>query len=94
MTEKQKEELADLQKKQVAYRAVFCHPMGIEALRDLILFCKGGESTVPEDPNAPIDTHRMCTLEGRRQVMLRLNRFLNLTDEELLVIYASRPFKP
>jgi hypothetical protein len=50
-------------------------------LKDLAKFCRAHESTFHKDPRAH------AVMEGRREVWLRIQNQLNLTDEELWALY-------
>ena len=50
-------------------------------LRDLSIFCRATESTYHDDARK----HAMA--EGRREVWLRINEHLNLTEDQLFVLY-------
>ena len=52
-------------------------PTACEVLRDLADFCRANETT-----HGP-DIYDCKILEGRRQVWLRINEYLNLSTEEL-----------
>jgi hypothetical protein len=80
MIERAKQFLAS---RRGAYRAVF-DPQGVytsRVLRDLAKFCRANEST------AHPDTHAAARLDGRREVWLRIQQHLQLTDEQLWQLY-------
>lgn len=64
------------------YRAVFSNPIGQRVLADLAKFCRAHESTF----NADARLHAVA--EGRREVWLRIQRNLELTDEQLWGLYG------
>lgn len=67
-----------LSRKQ-AYERTF-DPNDIEnkyVLKDLAQFCRANETTFHEDPRVH------AVLEGRREVWLRIQKYLNLTPDEL-----------
>jgi hypothetical protein len=67
-----------LHSKKRAYETVFND--GIDAqivLKDLIQFCRANQTTFHEDPRL----HAL--IEGRREVWLRIQKYLNLTPDEL-----------
>ena len=66
---------------QRAYHMVFGSPDGKVVVADLIAFCFGRKSTF--DPDARVHARN----EGRREVLMRIGEFTNLTMEE---IYALR----
>lgn len=66
-----------LQSRRQAFVSVFDGPNGKTVLRDLAKFCRASESTF--HPDARIS----AVLEGRREVWLRIQEYLQLTDEEL-----------
>lgn len=67
--------------RRMKYRQTFKNPTGEQVLRDLAKFCYAHESTHHAEPGLS------DKLEGRRQVWLRIQQQLNLTDEELWTIY-------
>lgn len=58
-----------------------------EVMADLARFCRAQESTFHEDPRA----HAL--LEGRREVYLRIQDHLKLTEDEFLHKYARKDLK-
>lgn len=73
-------------KRRRTYRRVFDleNPDVQLILSDLLRFCKGAETTMHADERAS------AMLEGRRQVWLRLQHHLNLSEEELWAIYSRK----
>lgn len=75
-----------------AYCAVFLTqdervaPRAQEVLEDLARFCRANESCFHKDPRAH------AALEGRREVWLRIQQNLQLSDEQLAQIYS--PVQP
>lgn len=65
------------------YQLTFRAPPGQEVLKDLARFCRAHKSTFHEDPRA----HAM--LEGRREVWLRIQNHLNLTQSELWALHSG-----
>lgn len=66
-------------RRQYAYRSVF-HPKNVytvEVLADLARFCRSTESSFHSDPRL----HAL--IEGRREVWLRIERYLKLTPEQV-----------
>jgi hypothetical protein len=53
-------------------------------LEDLAKFCRAHESTFNPDER----THAL--LEGRKEVWLRLQQHLNMTEEELWLLYSRK----
>ena len=73
-----KEQLIDRSK---AYRNVFDTDEGEHLLKDLARFCRAHESTF-------VESQRLSdVLEGRREVWLRIQHHLKLTDEELWALH-------
>lgn len=54
-------------------------------LSDLAKFCRANDTTFHPDP------HIRCQLDGRREVWLRIQNHLKLTDDELFEIYGRKP---
>ncbi|NBN62056.1 Bbp19 family protein [Pannonibacter tanglangensis] len=69
-----------LQSRRQAYLSAFAGATGDTVLRDLAKFCRAHESTF--HPDARI----AAVLEGRREVWLRIQEHLQLTDEELYAL--------
>lgn len=67
-----------------AYRVIFDGPTGKEVLADLAKFCRANASTYHTDDK------RSNMLEGRREVFLRIQQHLNLTDQELWDLLDGR----
>lgn len=67
-----------------AYQATFMGPRAEEVLKDLARFCRAHEST------AHPDSHMAARLDGRREVWLRIQNHLRLTDDELWKLYNSK----
>jgi hypothetical protein len=72
-------------RRRTAYVKTFINPMGEEVLRDLAKFCRAHATTFHTDPRA----HALA--EGRREVWLRIQQHLNLTDDELWRLYGTQP---
>jgi len=67
-----------------AYKATYLNPPGQRVLKDLAKFCRALESTFNPDP------HIAAKLDGRREVFLRIQSHLQLTDDELWSLYGER----
>lgn len=61
----------------MAYSHVFAGPDAKLVLKDLAQFCRAEQTTFQEDPRL----HSL--LEGRREVWLRIQKYLNLSPDEL-----------
>ena len=60
-----------------AYRKTFSSVHGEAVLEDLARFCRANETTFLPDERASL------ILDGRREVWLRIQKHLHLTDDEL-----------
>ena len=73
-----------------SYRRVFQRDSvdAKEVLADLAKFCRAHEST--------FHMNHACSdrLDGRREVFLRIQHHLKLTDDELWQIYGRKPNQP
>jgi hypothetical protein len=58
-------------------------PVGADALIDLARFCYAHEPVWHSDPNVRI------ALEGRREVWLRIQKNLQLTDQQIWDLYLQ-----
>ena len=74
-----------LGERRYAYRATFKGPLAEVVLKDLARFCRAHKSTFHADPRA----HAVA--EGRREVWLRLQEHLRLTDDQLWDLYSGLP---
>lgn len=72
-----------LRQRQQAYQTTFLNPVGERVLQDLAKFCRATESTFHPDP------YRAAFLEGRREVWIRIQHHLQLTDEQMWEIYGK-----
>lgn len=68
-----------------SYRRVFAptNPDTLDVLADLAKFCRAHESTAHADP------HAAARLDGRREVWLRIQTHLRLTDDQLWLIHGG-----
>lgn len=66
------------------YKQVFGGPVGQEVLRDLASFCRAAETTFRPDPR------EHALLEGRREVFLRIAKYMNIPSEQIYEILAGR----
>jgi hypothetical protein len=57
-------------------------------LRDLAKFCRAHRSTYHSDPRM------QAVLEGRREVWLRIQEFLNLSDQQLFDLHQIKYVEP
>lgn len=68
-----------LTEKKKAFEFTFNDSVHAEiVLKDLAKFCRADKSTFHSDPRIH------AVLEGRREVWLRIQKYLNLTPEEIL----------
>lgn len=79
-----------LRTRRIAYQRTFLvegalAPYAEEVLKDLARFCRANDTTFHKDARAH------AVLEGRREVWLRIQRHLNLTDEQLYRLHAPVP---
>jgi len=79
---------AYLARRRTAFVKTFLSPFGDEVLRDLAKFCRANQSTFHADPRV----HAVA--EGRREVWLRIQQHLNLTDDQLWQIYGQTSAQP
>ena len=72
-------------RRKAAYQLAFNNPNGKQVLADLRRFCRATVSTA--------DVHNERTtylLEGRREVFLRIQAYLNLNDEDVYNLVEER----
>ena len=72
-------------RRQYAYRATFKGPLAEEVLQDLAKFCRANRTTFHEDARL----HAVA--EGRREVWLRIQNHLQLTEAELWELLSGEP---
>lgn len=70
-----------LARRREAYVQTFSGPVAQKVLADLARFCRASESTFHADPRV----HAVA--EGRREVWLRITKYLNLSTQELMEFY-------
>ena len=68
-----------------AYRVAFGSPAGQQVLADLAPFCRAAETCFHADPRIH------AALEGRREVWLRIQNFVHLTEDDILQLALRRP---
>ena len=66
------------------YKQVFGGPIAHWVLQDLSLFCRAAESTA-----VPGDRDKSLILAGRREVWLRIQQHLHLTEAQLYDLYGG-----
>lgn len=73
-------------KRSLAYRRVFRMDDvdSVIVLKDLAKFCRAHESTYHADPRIH------AAMEGRKEVWLRLQNYLNLNSEELYRLHMVK----
>ena len=76
-----------LRLRRTAYRVVFSTREGQTVLRDLAQFCFAHETTF--HPDAAV----AAALEGRREVWLRIQKHLQLDDEQLWAVQGGMPLQ-
>lgn len=77
-----------ISRRRNAYCKTFLTPYGDEVLKDLAKFCRAIETTYHTDPRVH------AALEGRREVWLRIQKHLQLTDEQLWAMHAPAAVQP
>jgi len=70
-------------RRRTSYVSTFRGPAGEDVLRDLAAFCRAHTSTANADP------HVAARLDGRREVWLRIQSYLNLPDDKLWDLYGK-----
>jgi len=86
---------------RAAYRALVAEPgkkadinAGRMAMEDLAEFCRADRSCVIFSKDGRVDTHATAVAEGRREVYLRIQQTLNLTDAQLLALRNQEETEP
>jgi len=74
-----------LRQRKRAYQLCFSSPAGNVVLQDLVKFCRAAETCV-----VPNDRDRTLLLEGRREVILRINQHLHLNSQQLFDLFNGK----
>ncbi len=82
MTDEVKKARDYLAQRKRAYGLTFDSVSGETVLKDLASFCRANESCFHPDPRVH------AVMEGRREVWLRIQEHLKLTNEQMLSIYT------
>lgn len=77
---------AFLFKRRTAYNTTFRNPFGEVVLEDLAKFCRAHKTTWEEAVKHD-NAHLAAKMDGRREVWLRIQHHLRLTDEQLWKLY-------
>lgn len=72
-----------IDQKRIAYQKTFNNPMGKEVLRDLSILC------APMKTSFSRDALEMAYREGRREVWLRIQTYLNLTEDDIFNLHQQ-----
>lgn len=72
--------LRRLLQRRGAYKDVFKHPQAKNVLADLKRFCYYDKTSFN---NGDVTGRQQAFIEGRREVYLRIIRFMNATDEQI-----------
>lgn len=74
-----------LNRRKQAYQLTFQlhQPANVIVMDDLARFCRANESTGHADP------YIAARLDGRREVWLRIQQHLHLTEEQLMQLYSG-----
>lgn len=76
----------NIRKLSAAYKAVFGQPEAVMVINDLAKFCGAEKSAFRTD------THEMARMEGRREVWLRLQAQLNLSEKDIFDLLRRSGF--
>lgn len=74
-----------LKRRKIDYQLTFSSPAGERVLEDLARFCRATETCFHADPRL----HAVA--EGRREVFLRIAGHMNLTTDQLYLLYSGGP---
>lgn len=72
-----------LQQRKRAYGLTFTGVHGESVLKDLAKFCRANESCFHPDPRVH------AALEGRREVFLRIQQHLGLSEDQMFNLFVS-----
>lgn len=77
-----------ISRRRNAYCRTFLNPVGEEVLADLAKFCRANETCFQ------VDSRAHAVAEGRREVWLRIQTNLRLTDKQLWALHNAGPLTP
>lgn len=77
-----------LAERRTDYIRTFDTPHGAKVMEDLAKFCRAHESTFHPDPRVH------AALEGRREVWLRIQAHMNLSDDQLWGMFGAPITRP
>ncbi len=80
--------LGFLSGRKTDYQFAFGSPAGQRVLMDLAPFCRAAETC-----GVPGDRDKTMILIGRNEVWLRIQQHLNLSQEDLFLLYSGQPPK-
>jgi heterodisulfide reductase subunit B len=72
-----------IDKRRRAYQAAFNNPEGKQVLQDLAKFCGATKSSFSRDPI------EMGFREGRREVWLRIQQHLKITEDDIWRLFEQ-----
>ena len=78
-----------IRRRRISYRRAALNPITEEMFKDLAIFCRANETCF-----TPGDERVSWMLEGRREVWLRIQRYLSLSSEQLLAIHNGGMLPP
>jgi hypothetical protein len=82
-------------KRRFYYRRLFLNDNGLPneegkpILADLRKFCFAEQTTALRDKSGRVDTDAMLLAEGRRQVYARIQKYLKLSDSDMVALLAG-----
>jgi hypothetical protein len=76
-----------IKKRKRQYQLVFNSYAGQDVMIDLARFCRANETCFHED------ARMHAVLEGRREVFLRIQQHLNLTEQQLFDLYSGQHYQ-
>lgn len=77
------ETAAFIRERQRAYKLAFGSPAGQAVMDDLAKFCRANETCFSPDPRVH------AALEGRREVWLRIQQHIGLTNDQAFSLYTG-----
>lgn len=75
------------------YVQAFRTPAGEAVLADLASFCRACEAPAVLTKDGTLDVHRTMIGIGRQEVWLRIQQHLQLTPEQLMLLFQGKPIR-
>jgi hypothetical protein len=75
------------------YQHVFTTMSGQTVFKDLAMFCRLNDSCVVLNKDGTVNNELSWMLQGRREVILRIQHHTGLTPDQLMTLYSGGSIK-